>query len=70
MEGLIKSVRGGKLYVANWGERMRGEGPYSEGLESTFDLFAKKFSLDKPWTPLDCSQFRPPKMPGGQKTLF
>ena len=70
VEGLIKNVRGGKLYVANWGERMRGAGPYSEGLESTFDLFAKKFGLDKPWTPLDCSQFRPPKMPGRQMRLF
>ena len=70
VEGLVRSVRGGKLYVTNWGERMRGAGPYSEGVERTFDLFAKKFGLDKPWTPLDCSQFRPPRLPGGQMRLF
>jgi len=44
---------------------MRGSGPYAEGIDASFDLFAKKFGLDSPWTPLDCSQFRPPKVPGG-----
>jgi hypothetical protein len=49
---------------------MRGGGPYAEGIEASFDLFAKKFGLDNPWTPLDCSQFTPPKLPGGQLRLF
>jgi hypothetical protein len=70
VEGLVRSVRGGNLYVANWGERMRGGGAYADGVEASFDLFAKKFGLDQPWTPLDCSQFTPPKIPGGQQTLF
>jgi len=70
VEGLIRSVRGGKLYVTKWGERMRGAGPYAEGIDASFDLFAKKFGLDKPWTPLDCSQFTPPKLPRGQLRLF
>ncbi len=70
VEGLVRSVRGGKLYVTNWRERMRGGGPYADGIEASFDLFAKRFGLDKPWTPLDCSQFRPPKLPGGQMRLF
>lgn len=70
VEGLIRSVRGGKLYDSSWGKRMRGGGPYAEGIENSFDLFAKKFGLDGPWTPLDCSQFTPPKVPGGQMRLF
>ncbi|MCE9526154.1 MAG: PA0069 family radical SAM protein [Planctomycetales bacterium] len=70
VEGLIRSVRGGKLYNSAWGERMRGTGPYAEGIDASFDLFAKKFGLDSPWTPLDCSQFKPPKLPGGQMRLF
>jgi len=70
VEGLIRGVRGGKLYVSNWGERMRGGGPYADGIKASFDLFAKKFGLDKPWTPLDCSQFKPPRLPGGQMRLF
>jgi DNA repair photolyase len=70
IEGLVRSVRGGKLYDSKWGERMRGGGPYAEGIEASFDLFAKKFGLDQPWTPLDCSQFTPPKLPGGQLRLF
>lgn len=70
VEGLVRSVRGGKLYVTNWVERMRGDGPYADGIAASFDLFAKKFSLNKPWTQLDCSQFMPPKLPGGQMRLF
>lgn len=70
VEGLIRSVRGGTLYVTKWGERMRGAGPYAEGIDANFDLFAKKFGLDSPWTPLDCSQFTPPKSRGGQLRLF
>jgi DNA repair photolyase len=63
VEGLIR-------YVSKWGERMRGSGAYAEGIDANFDLFAKKFGLDKPWMPLDCSQFTPPKLPGGQLRLF
>ena len=67
---LIREMRGGKLNDSRWGSRMSGSGSYAEGIHATFDLFAQKYGLDKPWPELDCTQFRPPKLPGGQLNLF
>jgi hypothetical protein len=49
---------------------MRGEGPYAEGLKNTFQLFARKYGLDKSLPHLDTNSFRRPELPGGQKQLF
>jgi hypothetical protein len=49
---------------------MRGTGPYAENVERTFKAFCKKLGLDGPSPELDCSRFKPPRMPGGQMTLF
>jgi len=70
IEGLIRSLRGGKLYDASYGSRMRGEGAYAAGVEQTFELFSKKLGLNTPWESLDTSQFTPPLLPGGQLRLF
>lgn len=70
VEGLIRGMRGGKLYQAEWGKRMRGSGVYAEGIARSFEVFIGKLGLNQPWLPLDCSQFRSPQMPGGQMRLF
>jgi DNA repair photolyase len=70
IESLIREMRGGQLYKAEFGTRMRGSGPYAEGIAKTFEIFASKHGLDQPWPELDASQFRPPRMPGGQRRLF
>jgi len=70
VESLIRDMRGGKLYKAEWGARMRGSGSYADGIDRTFDVFVHKLGLDQPWPELDVSQFRPPQMAGGQKMLF
>jgi len=70
IEALIREMRGGKLYQSKFGERMRGKGVYAEGIDKTFDVFVHKFGLNGSWPELDCSQFRPPEMVGGQKRLF
>jgi DNA repair photolyase len=70
VESLIREMRGGKLYKAEFGSRMRGSGPYAEGIAKTFDVFVKKLGLDQPWPELDVTQFRPPQMIGGQMRLF
>jgi DNA repair photolyase len=70
VETLVREVRGGKLYDADWGTRMKGQGPYAEGVRVTFQAFARKLGLDQPQPTLDCSRFRPPRTPGGQRTLF
>ena len=70
IEGLIREMHSGKLYDSKWGSRMRGHGPYAEGVAKTFDVFAHKLGLDAPWEELDCSQFRPPELSPGQRRLF
>jgi DNA repair photolyase len=71
IESLIREMRSGKLNDSQFGSRMRGKGPYAEGIKQTFELFVHKLGLDAPWQPLDCSQFRPPELPfDGQKRLF
>jgi DNA repair photolyase len=70
VESLIREMRGGKLYDARWGERMRGIGPYAEGIAETFEVFARKLGLKGPVPDLDVSQFRPPRNDGRQLRLF
>jgi DNA repair photolyase len=70
VEGLIRDMRGGALYKSEWGQRMRGTGVYADGVARSFEVFVRKLGLDRPWSELDCSQFRPPQMPGGQLRLF
>jgi len=67
---LVRQVRRGETYRAGWGERMTGEGPVAEVLRQRFHLAVKKFGLDQPWTPLDCSQFKRPVLGGAQMDLF
>jgi DNA repair photolyase len=70
VEGLIREMRGGQLYDSAYGTRMRGSGVYAEGIAQTFKMFAHKLGLNSPSLPLDTSQFRPPRLPGGQMPLF
>jgi len=70
VELLIRELRGGKLYRSEFGTRMRGSGPYAEGIEKTFDVFVRSLRLDQPWPELDTSKFRPPQVAGGQLKLF
>jgi DNA repair photolyase len=70
VEGLLRSMRCGRLYRSGFGERMRGEGPYADGVRTTFRVFVKKLRLEGSLPPLDRSQFRPPRLPGDQLRLF
>lgn len=70
VEGLIRQMRRGQLYHSAFGSRMRGSGPYAEGIAQTFQMFSCKLGLDVPFDELDTSQFRPPQLPGGQMRLF
>lgn len=42
---VIRDTRGGELYQAEWGERMRGTGPVAQVLAQRFDVAARKFGL-------------------------
>ncbi len=58
---LMRQARGGKLYDATFGRRMRGEGPYAALLAQRFDLVRRRCRLDAAPAPLRCDLFvRPP----------
>lgn len=63
---LIRSMRGGKEYDAEWGKRMRGSGPYAWQIGRRFELAAKRLGLNENRIALDCSRF---KVPGSGEQL-
>lgn len=67
---LIRQTRGGRMSDSQWGRRMRGQGPYAEGIARTFRVFAKKQGLDGSLVPLDHSKFTRPQPVSGQMRLF
>ena len=70
VESRIRATRGGKLYENEWGVRMSGRGEIAEHIGRTFDLFAKKFGLNRPSEKLDASLFQRPTPASGQQVLF
>lgn len=68
---LIRGMRGGKLNDAEFGRRMKGEGPYVEMIERRFRAAASRLGLDRrdeeDW--LDETQFRKPAADARQMSL-
>jgi len=69
VESLVRQSRGGKLYDANMGRRRHGRGPMIEQVAQTFDVFCRKYGLNRDVRPLTSKHFRPPPL-GGQMSLF
>ena len=69
VENAVRQMRGGALYKAQWGARMRGNGPMAELIERRFDRALKKAGMerDREATPLRTDLFNPP---GRQAELF
>jgi DNA repair photolyase len=67
---LMRSTRGGKLYDAKWGERMRGNGPYAWMIGRRFELAAKRLGLNERSVELRTDRFTPPARPGQQLSLL
>ncbi len=70
VESLVRETRGGAMYQAEFGKRMRGTGAYAELLEKRFRAARAKYGLDRPRPPLDTSRFHAPARHGDQLTLF
>ena len=68
VESLIRQTRGRKLYDASV-NRHRGRGPMVEQLANTFDVFSRKYGLNRDIRPLSTAHFRRPET-GGQMRLF
>ncbi len=67
---LIRTTRAGRMNDTQWGRRMRGQGPYADGIEQTVSVFRQKLGLDRGLPPLDSTQFVPPRIDTGQLRLF
>jgi DNA repair photolyase len=67
---LIRSMRGGKDYDAQWNTRMRGTGPYAEMIARRFHLAVRRFGLNAEHRPLDTKQFKRPVQAGQQLELL
>jgi DNA repair photolyase len=68
---LIRSMRGGKDYDAEWGKRMRGTGPYAWQIARRFELTAKRLGLNARKTlKLRTDLFVPPKRRSEQLSLL
>ena len=67
---LVRQMRGGLDYDAEWGKRMRGEGPIAELLSQRFHAAKKRLGLDAKLSSLNLSQFRVPAKSGDQGDLF
>jgi DNA repair photolyase len=67
---LVRQMRGGKDYDAQWNSRMRGEGPIAALIEQRFRAARRRFGLERERIPLDLSQFRVPLKAGDQMDLF
>ncbi|HEY5288951.1 MAG TPA: radical SAM protein, partial [Caulobacteraceae bacterium] len=67
---LVRQMRGGRDYDAEWSKRMKGEGPIAELLGRRFAIAKRRFGLDRPSAPLDLTQFRRPAADVRQLDLF
>jgi DNA repair photolyase len=66
---LVRSMRGGKDYDAEWGKRMSGDGPHAWQIGRRFEIAAKRLGLNKERLRLRTDLFTPP-MADPQMSLF
>jgi DNA repair photolyase len=67
---LIRDTRRGNLYVDEFGERMRGHGPYAELLQRRCKLALKRFGLEHRRVKHRTDLFQVPPRKGQQMALF
>jgi DNA repair photolyase len=65
----IRSLRGGRLYKAEFGTRMSGEGVFAEQMRSLFNATARKAGLNDEHPALSTGHFRRPHDRKGQLGL-
>ena len=67
---LIRSMRGGKDYDAEWGKRMRGTGPYAWQIARRFEMASKRLGLNERRLKLRTDLFVTPKPESEQLSLL
>jgi DNA repair photolyase len=69
VESLIRQARGGKLYEAKLGIRHSGQGAHVDQIRQAFDVYTRKYGLNRDLRPLSGAHFRRPEI-NGQMSLF
>jgi DNA repair photolyase len=67
---ILRSMHGGKDYIAEFGHRQRGSGPYAQQIAARFRLAARRNGLNERTLRMRTDLFRPPVPAGGQMRLF
>jgi DNA repair photolyase len=67
---LLQSMHAGKDYVAAYGHRGRGSGPYADQISARFRLALKRLGLNERRHTLRTDLFTPPVLSGEQLRLF
>ncbi len=67
---LLRSMHGGRDYVATFGLRQRGTGPYADQIAARFHLARRRLGLDQRHLRLRTDLFRRAVAPGGQLQLL
>ncbi len=67
---LVRDMRRGALYVSEFGERMKGNGPYAELLAHRARLALRRLGMEKRRNELRTDLFQVPPRPGQQMALF
>ena len=67
---LIRSMRDGKDYDAEFGKLMKGAGPYAWQIHRRFQMACKRLGLDQQRLPLRDDLFVPPSGSGVQLSLL
>jgi DNA repair photolyase len=67
---LLRSMRGGKDYDAEWGKRMKGTGPYAFQIKRRFEIAVKRLGLNEDRPTLRTDLFTPPRQAGVQLSLL
>ena len=69
VESQIRQMRGGKLYDARMETRRVGQGVMVEQIKKTFDVFTRRYGLNRDMRPMSRANFRKPDV-SGQMMLF
>ena len=67
---ILRSMHGGKDYVATFGHRQRGSGPYADQIGARFRLAMQRLGMERRGLRLRTDLFRPPAAAGAQLSLF
>jgi DNA repair photolyase len=67
---ILRSMHGGKDYIAAFGIRQRGTGPYAEQIGARFRLAARRLGLNERHLKLRTDLFQRPVPRGGQLSLL